>query len=128
MPTKLHVANLDRERAVDKQDLEDLFKEFGRISDIWVARQPPGFAFVTFDDERDADDAIKALDGKRFQGDHLRVQVSNNSKGNRDGRGGGGGGGRGGRSRSRRRRDSRSRSPPRKRRSPSRSDSRRRRR
>ncbi len=31
---------------------------------MWVARKPPGFAFVEFDDLRDAQDAIRAMDGK----------------------------------------------------------------
>lgn len=30
---------------------------------MWVARKPPGFAFVDFDDRRDAQDAIRELDG-----------------------------------------------------------------
>jgi len=30
---------------------------------VWVARRPPGYAFVEFDDRRDAIDAIRALDG-----------------------------------------------------------------
>eukprot|EP00441_Pelagodinium_beii_P041870 CAMPEP_0197631914 /NCGR_PEP_ID=MMETSP1338-20131121/8917_1 /TAXON_ID=43686 ORGANISM="Pelagodinium beii, Strain RCC1491" /NCGR_SAMPLE_ID=MMETSP1338 /ASSEMBLY_ACC=CAM_ASM_000754 /LENGTH=129 /DNA_ID=CAMNT_0043203455 /DNA_START=51 /DNA_END=441 /DNA_ORIENTATION=+ len=81
MPTKLHVGNLDKENPIDKGELEDMFKEFGNIADIWVARQPPGFAFITYDDERDAEDAVKALDGKNFHGQDLRVQISTNTKG-----------------------------------------------
>ena len=30
---------------------------------VWVARKPPGFAFIDFDDRRDAQDAIRELDG-----------------------------------------------------------------
>lgn len=30
---------------------------------VWVARRPPGYAFVDFDDKRDAQDAIRELDG-----------------------------------------------------------------
>ncbi|KAG4924406.1 hypothetical protein JHK87_049946 [Glycine soja] len=30
---------------------------------VWVARRPPGYAFIEFDDRRDALDAIQALDG-----------------------------------------------------------------
>jgi hypothetical protein len=34
------------------------------VCSVWVARKPPGFAFIEFDDPRDADDAIRELDGK----------------------------------------------------------------
>ena len=27
-------------------DVRQEFKRFGPISDVWIARQPPGFAFV----------------------------------------------------------------------------------
>lgn len=30
---------------------------------VWVARRPPGYAFIDFDDYRDAQDAIRELDG-----------------------------------------------------------------
>uniref|UniRef100_A0A453P2I4 RRM domain-containing protein n=1 Tax=Aegilops tauschii subsp. strangulata TaxID=200361 RepID=A0A453P2I4_AEGTS len=30
---------------------------------VWVARKPPGFAFIDFDETRDAKDAIRELDG-----------------------------------------------------------------
>jgi arginine/serine-rich splicing factor 7 len=30
---------------------------------VWVARKPPGFAFIDFDDKRDAEDALRDLDG-----------------------------------------------------------------
>jgi RNA recognition motif-containing protein len=44
----------------------------------WVARQPSGFAFLEFEDERDAEDAIKALDGGNLKGEPLQVQMSRN--------------------------------------------------
>jgi len=37
---------------------------FGYKYSVWVARRPPGYAFIEFDDRRDALDAIQALDGK----------------------------------------------------------------
>ncbi|KAK0399749.1 hypothetical protein QR680_003197 [Steinernema hermaphroditum] len=39
------------------QEIEDAFHRFGRIRKVWVARRPPGFAFVEFEDNRDAEDA-----------------------------------------------------------------------
>ncbi|XP_050372610.1 serine/arginine-rich splicing factor RSZ22 [Argentina anserina] len=86
--TRVYVGNLDPR--VSDRDLEDEFRVFGVLRSVWVARRPPGYAFIEFDDHRDALDAIQRLDGKNG----WRVELSHNSKG---GGGGGGGGGRGGR-------------------------------
>ncbi|KAJ9184139.1 hypothetical protein P3X46_007910 [Hevea brasiliensis] len=58
---------------------------FGVIRSVWVARRPPGYAFIDFDDKRDAEDAIHELDGKNG----WRVELSHNSRGGGGGRGGG---------------------------------------
>ena len=34
---------------VDKDELQQAFAEFGNIVDVWVAYDPPGFAFVEYD-------------------------------------------------------------------------------
>jgi hypothetical protein len=41
------------------------FRRFGKIHKIWIARKPPGFAFIDYEDSRDAEDAVRKLDGKR---------------------------------------------------------------
>ncbi|KAG8503508.1 hypothetical protein CXB51_001515 [Gossypium anomalum] len=106
--SRVYVGNLDPR--VMERDLEDEFRIFGVLrrftvkllrfsvesleaiadgmnSVHGVARRPPGYAFIEFDDRRSAMDAIRELDGKN--GWH--VELSHNSKG-----GGGRGGRRGG--------------------------------
>ncbi|XP_010251308.1 PREDICTED: serine/arginine-rich splicing factor RSZ21A-like [Nelumbo nucifera] len=82
--SRVYVGNLDPR--VTERELEDEFRVYGVLRSVWVARKPPGYAFVEFDDRRDALDAIRALDGKNG----WRVELSHNSKGGGGGRGGGG--------------------------------------
>ncbi|CAN1151254.1 Serine/arginine-rich splicing factor RSZ23 [Linum perenne] len=88
--SRVYIGNLDPR--VTERDLEDEFRMYGVLRSVWVARRPPGYAFIEFDDRRDAIDAIRALDGKNG----WRVELSHNSKDGGGGRGGGGRGGRGG--------------------------------
>jgi len=84
--SRVYVGNLDPRTT--ERELEDEFRVFGVLRSVWVARKPPGYAFIEFDDRRDAIDAIRALNGKNG----WRVEMSRSSRG---GGGGGGGGGRG---------------------------------
>ncbi|XP_051162306.1 RNA-binding protein 1-like isoform X2 [Leptopilina boulardi] len=88
---KVYVGNLGSN--ANKHEIECAFGKFGSLRNVWVARNPPGFAFVEFDDPRDAEDAVKGLDGIRCCGSRVRVEMSSG----RSRRGGGGGGGGGGR-------------------------------
>ena len=40
-----------------RSELEREFEYFGPLRDAWVARNPPGFGFIVFEDARDAFDA-----------------------------------------------------------------------
>ena len=46
------------------KDLHSDFDRYGPIADVWVARKPPGFAFIEFESERDAKDAVADMDGR----------------------------------------------------------------
>ncbi|KAI3439034.1 hypothetical protein D9Q98_001444 [Chlorella vulgaris] len=61
MAFKLWIGNLPE--GIPDKDVEDAFSKFGRMKSCWVARKPPGFAFVEYDDKRDAEDAVRGLDG-----------------------------------------------------------------
>jgi hypothetical protein len=32
--------------ALQERDLEDVFYKYGKLTNIWIARNPPGFAYV----------------------------------------------------------------------------------
>ncbi|CAA3015222.1 serine arginine-rich splicing factor RS31-like isoform X1 [Olea europaea subsp. europaea] len=55
-----------------QSDLERLFSKYGRIERVDMKS---GFAFVYFEDERDAEDAIRGLDGRTFGYDRRRLSV-----------------------------------------------------
>lgn len=61
---KVYVGDLGN--SASKQEIEDAFKYYGPLRNVWVARNPPGFAFVEFEDSRDAEDAIRGLGKTQF--------------------------------------------------------------
>ncbi len=63
---KVYIGNLGNNAS--KYELEDAFSKYGPLSNVWVARNPPGFAFVEFEDPRDAEDSVRGLDGTRICG------------------------------------------------------------
>uniref|UniRef100_K3W7V0 RRM domain-containing protein n=1 Tax=Globisporangium ultimum (strain ATCC 200006 / CBS 805.95 / DAOM BR144) TaxID=431595 RepID=K3W7V0_GLOUD len=106
----LYVANLAHR--ITQTDLEEIFSKFGRLDKCEVILDPVtrdsrGFAFVTFEDVRDANDAVNELNGKEIQGRRIRVEHAKRKRGHektpgkylgprlastkygRDGRGGG---------------------------------------
>lgn len=60
--SKVYVGNLGT--GAGKAELERAFGYYGPLRTVWIARNPPGFAFVEFEDSRDAEDAVRGLDGK----------------------------------------------------------------
>jgi RNA recognition motif-containing protein len=58
--------------AASKQELEESFSYYGPLRNVWVARNPPGFAFVEYEDPRDAEDAVRGLDGRYVPRCHFK--------------------------------------------------------
>jgi len=58
---------------VRERDLEDEFKRYGHIRNIELKR---GYAFIEYEDYRDADEAIRDMDGRKFEGNRIVVQHS----------------------------------------------------
>ena len=53
------------------RDLESLFSKYGRLTRCDIKR---GYAFIEYEDQRDADDALRAVDGVRFLGERIVVE------------------------------------------------------
>ncbi|XP_052357589.1 helicase SRCAP-like isoform X16 [Oncorhynchus keta] len=87
---RIYVGNLPPD--IRTKDVEDVFYKYGAIRDIDLKnrRGGPPFAFVEFEDPRDADDAVHGRDGYDYDGYRLRVEFPRSGRGG--GRGGGGGG------------------------------------
>lgn len=62
---------------------KNFFHGFGRIRDINIKQE---HALITFDDRRDADDAVRRLDGRRLCDERVRVMFENKTDDRRDDR------------------------------------------
>jgi len=87
--TRVYVGNLTDK--VKKEQLEEEFTRFGKLNSVWIAHNPPGFAFIEFANKDEAESACDSLNGQELLGSKLRVEISKGRS-----RGGGRGGGRGG--------------------------------
>ena len=60
---------------VREGELIDIFKRYGRILNVdikWPPKPPP-FAFIKYEDPRDAEDAVREEDQKTLAGARMRV-------------------------------------------------------
>ncbi|CAN6542539.1 unnamed protein product [Malus baccata var. baccata] len=76
----IYVGNLPGD--IRMREVEDLFLKYGPIVDIDLKIPPrsPGYAFVEYEDPRDADDAIYGRDGYNFDGFRLRVKLAHGGR------------------------------------------------
>jgi len=72
---KVYVGNLGSSPP-NKEDVEDVFGYYGKLANVWIARSPPGFAYITFENEDDAKDACAGLDGKQEFGQRIKVEMA----------------------------------------------------
>ncbi|XP_030451625.1 serine/arginine-rich-splicing factor SR34 isoform X1 [Syzygium oleosum] len=77
----VYVGNLPGD--IREREVEDLFRKYGPIAhiDLKIPPRPPGYAFVEFEDARDAEDAIHGRDGYDFDGHRLRVELAHGGRG-----------------------------------------------
>jgi RNA recognition motif-containing protein len=72
----MYIGNLAYD--VTENDLRNAFSEFGEVSSVKIitdkfSGRPKGFGFVEMPDNSEADQAIKALNGKVFNGRSIKV-------------------------------------------------------
>jgi RNA recognition motif-containing protein len=72
----MYIGNLAYD--VTESDLRDAFSEFGEVSSVKIitdkfSGRPRGFGFVEMPNNSEADQAIKALNGKVFNGRSIKV-------------------------------------------------------
>lgn len=70
------------------EDLRDAFSKYGSIGDIFIPRDPRtfesrGYAFVRYVRERDADYAIRQMDGVVMNGRQIRCHMARYAPSNR---------------------------------------------
>lgn len=73
----LYVRNVPYSTRAD--ELREMFSKYGSVSDVYIpmdyyTREPRGFAYVQFDDSRDAEDAMHYLQHARFGGRELEIE------------------------------------------------------
>ena len=59
---RIHVADLGID--CSKREMENAFKKFGPLLEVWLAHNPPCFAFVVYQYSEDAEEAIQEMNGK----------------------------------------------------------------
>ncbi|XP_038999224.1 serine/arginine-rich splicing factor SR30-like isoform X2 [Hibiscus syriacus] len=76
----VYVGNLPGDTRL--REVEDLFYKYGPIVDIdlKIPPRPPGYAFIEFEDPRDAEDAIRGRDGYDFDGYYLWVELAHGGR------------------------------------------------
>ena len=72
----MYIGNLAYD--VTENDLRNAFSEFGEVSSVKIitdkfSGRPKGFGFVEMPDNSEADQAIKALNGKGLNGRSIKV-------------------------------------------------------
>merc|ERR1711917_119984 len=76
---KVYIGNLGGDPP-STTEVEKEFSYYGKLQSVWIARRPPGFAYVEFEDGRDARDACKDLDGRTVFGRRIKVEISHGRK------------------------------------------------
>ncbi|CAH8482860.1 unnamed protein product [Schistosoma bovis] len=75
---KLYIGGLVEN--VLKDDLVRELSKCGEVVDVWVARNPPGFAFAEYVKSSDAEKAVRSLNGINVCGSRIRVEFAHGGR------------------------------------------------
>ncbi|KAF6029469.1 hypothetical protein EB796_012232 [Bugula neritina] len=59
-----------------RYDIEREYERYGQLIDVWVARNPPGFAFIVFKHVEECERAVRKSHGRRLCGRRVRVEYA----------------------------------------------------
>uniref|UniRef100_A0A8D8LI14 Serine/arginine-rich splicing factor RSZ23 n=1 Tax=Cacopsylla melanoneura TaxID=428564 RepID=A0A8D8LI14_9HEMI len=70
---RLHISDIGYH--IRTSDIEREFRKFGRLVEVWMSksRTSPTFAFVVFRHMKDAEKAMRDMDGASINGDRIKV-------------------------------------------------------
>lgn len=71
---RVHVADLARDAS--QREIEKAFERFGKVSEVWLAKNPPCFAFIVFKYKDEAEDAVREMNGVVLCGNRVRVSMA----------------------------------------------------
>ena len=64
--------------SVTEENIQELFEQYGKVNSVKIiidryTQRSKGFGFVEMEDEKEADEAINAVNGIEFLGRNLKV-------------------------------------------------------
>merc|ERR1712232_1194909 len=71
---RVYIGNLAKE--ANKDDVLEACSKYGPITDVWIATDPAGFAFVTFEEDSHAEEAVQGLCNAFIQGQLVKAELS----------------------------------------------------
>lgn len=80
--SQVYVARIPRN--IRSEELKDLFSRFGAIKDVIIKA---GFGFITFEEPREAAEAVKEMDQYQYEGREIVVQMAGEKKYRNSGKG-----------------------------------------
>ncbi|XP_065576959.1 uncharacterized protein LOC136037984 [Artemia franciscana] len=73
MMSRLYVSNLLD--SVRREDLEDEFSKYGALKNVYVSQTHTRYAFVDYEDETNANDAVSNMNDAEYFGSRIKVEV-----------------------------------------------------